>query len=148
MSQVQIKKIVLPIDGSDSSFQAARYAARLAKLDGAEISCIHVIEIPTYGLYGNFAATVPTYYDEITKTAEKWFDQVRDLVRNEGTKVNAETIMNATSVPDSIVNHAVKIGADVIVMGTRGRTGVKKFLLGSVASAVVSHAHCPVLVVR
>ncbi|SRR5579883_823198 len=147
-SDVQINKILLPIDGSDTSFKAARYAIKMASQNGASIFCIYVIEIPTYGLYGSVGATAPTYYNEVVKSADEWFEEVKEVAQKSGVKIKTESLMNASSVPDSIVNYAAKNNIDIIVMGTRGRTGVKKLFLGSVASAVVSHAHCPVLVVR
>jgi nucleotide-binding universal stress UspA family protein len=60
----------------------------------------------------------------------------------------AETILDVASAADSIVNFAESKKADLIVIGTKGRTGLKRLLLGSVASGVVTHASCPVLVTR
>jgi nucleotide-binding universal stress UspA family protein len=84
----------------------------------------------------------------VVKSANELFEEVEEMAQKSGVKIKTESLMNASSVPDSIVNYAAKNNIDIIVMGTRGRTGVKKLFLGSVASAVVSHAHCPVLVVR
>jgi nucleotide-binding universal stress UspA family protein len=63
-------------------------------------------------------------------------------------KALAETILDVASAADSIVNYAESKKADLIVIGTKGRTGLKRLLLGSVASGVVTHASCPVLVTR
>jgi nucleotide-binding universal stress UspA family protein len=63
------------------------------------------------------------------------------------TRVTTETV-NISSAADAIINYAETNRLDLIVMGTKGRTGLKKFFLGSAASGVVSHANCPVLVVR
>jgi nucleotide-binding universal stress UspA family protein len=60
----------------------------------------------------------------------------------------SETLVNISSAADAIISYAEKNNIDLIIMGTKGRTGLKKFLLGSVASGVISHAKCPVLVVR
>jgi nucleotide-binding universal stress UspA family protein len=65
-----------------------------------------------------------------------------------GVKFRAETILDVASAADSIVNYAESKKADLIVIGTKGRTGLKRLLLGSVASGVVTHARCPVLVTR
>jgi nucleotide-binding universal stress UspA family protein len=65
-----------------------------------------------------------------------------------GVKVSSETLLNVASVVDAIAEYARSHGADLIVIGTRGRTGMKRMLLGSVASGVVAHSTCPVLVVR
>ena len=61
---------------------------------------------------------------------------------------SAETILDVSSVADAIITYSERNNVDLIVIGTKGRTGLKKFLLGSVASGVISHANCPVLVVR
>jgi len=66
----------------------------------------------------------------------------------EGVKVTTDTIFNLHSVAESIVNYAAEQKAEMIVIGTRGRSGLKRLVLGSVASGVVAHAGCPVLVVR
>jgi nucleotide-binding universal stress UspA family protein len=63
-------------------------------------------------------------------------------------KALAETILDVASAADSIVNYAESKKADLIVIGTKGRIGLKRLLLGSVASGVVTHASCPVLVTR
>ena len=64
-----------------------------------------------------------------------------------GIKTDIEVI-GAKSVPKGIIDYARESGVDVIVMGTKGLTGVEKFLMGSVASAVIDHAHCPVFAIR
>jgi nucleotide-binding universal stress UspA family protein len=63
-------------------------------------------------------------------------------------RLSADTILDVSSVADAIISYTERNNVDLIIMGTKGRTGLKKFLLGSVASGVLSHAKCPVLVVR
>ena len=71
------------------------------------------------------------------------------MARNEGiAELKTETFPYVTSVTGAIIDYAANKDIDLIVIGTRGRTGLKRFLLGSVANAVVQHAHCPVLLVR
>lgn len=74
--------------------------------------------------------------------------KVGDLTSKNGVKFLSETIIDVVSAADSIVNYTRNNKADLIVIGTKGRTGLKRFLLGSVASSVVTHASCPVLVTR
>jgi len=92
--------------------------------------------------------TVPRYLEEAKKLTEEWFSEVKSKAAKDGIKVTAETIFNITSVAESIINYASNQKADLIVKGTRGKSGLKRIVLGSVASAVVAHAACPVLVVR
>lgn len=143
------KRIVVPLDGSDFSFRAAKYALSLARLTGGEIICVHAIaDLPYKEYMGPGIFTVTHYIDETKKHAEEWFSQVKAMAAKEGIKVTADTIFNLPSVPESIISYAVEQKADLIVIGTRGRTGLKRLVLGSVASGVVAHASCPVLVVR
>ncbi|MEM2761131.1 MAG: universal stress protein [Nitrososphaerales archaeon] len=147
MSNIQIKKILLPIDGSEASMKAVNYAVSIAKQQNAQIICIHAIGTPAY-LSQRVAVLLPSYYEEAKKLTQIWFGKVLEIARKEGVDVKTELVIDVASVIDAIVNYAMNENVDLIVMGTRGRTGLKKFLLGSIASGVVSHAHCSVLVVR
>jgi nucleotide-binding universal stress UspA family protein len=142
MSDIQIKKILLPIDGSDTSLKAAKYAVKIAKQEKSQIVCIHAISAPAYPI------TLPSYYEQARKAAELWFGKVTEIAAKEGIDVKTDILLDVSSVVDTIVNYAVNANVDLIVIGTRGRTGVKRFLLGSIANGVVLHADCPVLVVR
>jgi nucleotide-binding universal stress UspA family protein len=147
--KVQIKKILIPIDGSDCSLYAARYAVKLAKDENAQLFCIHVIgSVPYYGYMGSPAA-IEQYYKDLEEKAQSWFDNVRDMARNEGiSEPKTETFSGVESTIESIIDYAANKDIDLIVIGTRGRTGLKRFVMGSVANGVVQHAHCPVLLVR
>lgn len=143
------KKIIVPLDGSDFSFRAAKYAINLAKLTGGEILCVHaIVDLPYIEYMGPGVLTVTRYIREAKKQTEEWFSQVKSKAEKQGIKVTADTIFNLPSVAESIINYASEQKADLIVIGTRGRSGLKRLVLGSVASAVVAHAGCPVLVVR
>lgn len=148
MPEVQIKKLLLPIDGSDASLKAAEYAVKIAKQNACKIICIHALESPAYLSEYNYAPMLPAYYERATKLAEEWFEKVTDIAGKEGVDVKTDLRLDVVSVVDTIVNYARDENVDLIVMGTKGRTGLKRFLLGSVANGVITHAHCPVLVVR
>jgi nucleotide-binding universal stress UspA family protein len=143
------KRIIVPLDGSDFSFRAAKYAINLARLTGGEILCIHAIaDLPYIEYMAPAGLTVTRYIQEAKKQTDEWFSQVKSRAAKEGVAITAETIFNPPSVAESIINYASEQKADLIVIGTRGRSGLKRLVLGSVASAVVAHASCPVLVVR
>lgn len=147
--EIPLKKILVPVDGSDSSFRAARYAIMLAKMSSAEIICVHSVVNPPYVEYKAAGVVIVNYIEEARQHAEAWYNKIRDMATKEGVKVaSTDTILDVASVADSIISYASKEKADLIVIGTKGKTGIKKFLLGSVASGVVTHAHCPVLVTR
>jgi nucleotide-binding universal stress UspA family protein len=141
------KKILLPVDGSDASLKAARYALRIAKLLDADAICIHVIDTPPL-LEGMNPALVALYFSRAEKHAKRWISDVRQIAEKENAHITSEIIIDVSSVPKAIIEYATKHHADLIIMGTRGRTAAKKLLLGSVASAVMTHAKCPVLLVR
>jgi nucleotide-binding universal stress UspA family protein len=144
----KIEAILVPIDGSDQSFEAAEYAISLAKMMNARIIAIHAFGIPTYVPEYRSTLFLPTWYDRTRKVAEEWLEKVHVMGRKEDVDVETEVIIDVASIVDAIVTYAKKKKVDLIVIGTKGRTGLKKFLLGSVASGVVEYAHCPVLVVR
>jgi nucleotide-binding universal stress UspA family protein len=147
--KIQMKKVLVPIDGSECSLYAARYAIKLAKDENAQLFCIHVIgSVPYYGYIGSPPA-IEQYYKDLEEKVQSWFEKVRDMARNEGiSEPKTETFSNVKSIIESIIDYAANKDADLIVIGTRGRTELKRFIMGSVANGVVQHAHCPVLLVR
>jgi nucleotide-binding universal stress UspA family protein len=143
-----IKKIVIPLDGSDSSFQAAEYAVKIAKLSGAKLILTHAVVSPPYVDYTTAGIGIAHYIEEARKQAETWYAKAGEMASKEGIEYSSETLFDVASVVDTITTYAESKNANLIVIGTHGRTGLKRFLLGSVASGVVAHAKCPVLVVR
>jgi nucleotide-binding universal stress UspA family protein len=81
--------------------------------------------------------------------SEPWFKRIRSTIDNESL-INFQTkiILSSVKVSEVIVNYSENAKAEIIVIGTRGRSGFKRLLLGSVASDTVMYAHCPVLVVK
>jgi len=146
--EISLRRILVPLDGSDSSFRAAKYAIKLAKPENAEIIFMHAVVNPPYVEYKTAEVVIYHYIEEAKRHAEMWYKNVGDLASKEGIKFSAETILDVVSAADSITNYAERKKTDLIVIGTKGRTGLKRFLLGSVASGVVTHAKCSVLVVR
>jgi nucleotide-binding universal stress UspA family protein len=142
-----MKKILLPIDGSEYSFKAAKYAIKIAKSEKGELFCIHVItpRIP----YGYATSAVSAVHEGIKPNVESWFDKVKKMARDEDIHdVKTEIFIDVKSVIQSVVEYASSNDMDLIVIGTRGRTGLKRLLMGSVANGVARHAHCSVLLVR
>lgn len=143
-----MRKIFVPIDGSECSLNAARYAIKLVKDENAQLFCIHVIGTVPYG-YTSSPPAIDQYFKDLQEKVQSWFDKVRNMASNEGiSDLKTETFTNVKSIIESIIDYAVDKDIDLIVIGTRGRTGIKRFLMGSVANGVVQHAHCLVLLVR
>ena len=159
----KFSKILVAIDGSEQSMNAAYYAIGIANRKGNEVGRVQLIGLTVLDLTklsSSFFATASGYYgakelEEKRKEAQQWLDKVEKLASNEennndnNIKFKSEIIEDPVSrVGSAIVDHAERENVDLIVIGTRGRTGFKKILLGSVASDVVTYAHCPVLIVK
>ena len=95
------------------------------------------------------SSTKNRYYDDIKSKVESWFDNVRNMAKDEGIfDIKTEIFIDVKSIIECIIEYATQRNIDLIVIGTRGRTGLKRFFMGSVANGVVQHAHCSVLVIR
>lgn len=127
----------------------------MAKSLAADVTAVHVIDKSSLGalqslggLLGYYEAGRVGYEEELRKHAKELLDEADTLAQKEGLKINIEVIMNASSVAEGIINYASSTNMDLIVIGTKGMTGIQKFLMGGVANKVTSHAHCSVLTVR
>jgi nucleotide-binding universal stress UspA family protein len=148
-------KILVPIDGSEPSFHAARIANNIAKRFNSEIIFLYVVVSPSKYEYANLTGLVtPKQIDMIIQNAKEeakdWFKRIEDMVKEENPniKLSTKVILTGIAVYGEIIQYAEKESIDLIVIGTRGRSGVKKLLLGSTASGVVTYSSCPVLVTR
>lgn len=154
------KKILVALDGSESSQKAAQAALELAEKLKADLTVLHAITPPTTYYHSTLASPmgmslpapsqheIDAYYAYAKKVATSIVGDVEANGKKLGIHVRTETPEAVSSVVETILNHASKENVDLIVVGTRGLGGFKKLLLGSVSTGVVSHAHCPVLVVR
>ena len=158
MANKVFTKILVPVDGSKYAQDAVEYAVKIAKLTRAKIIALHVMHLPTYayaysGGQGVSPVAIPTPLPvEVSENekvaAKKIVDDIAKMVEEAGVAVETKIVERHPSVPDAIIQFASEADVDLIVMGTKGKTGIKRFLLGSVTESVVHHAHCPVLVVR
>jgi nucleotide-binding universal stress UspA family protein len=152
-NKIKPSKVLVPIDGSIPSFNAAKYAINFAITYNAEILLLAVVpsQIKHGDSSGIFGMVSPSYYEHYKKEAAKWFNQIIDDAKNQGYDINkiaTDVITTPMSIVGAIVNFAEKENVDIIILGNSGRTGFKRMLLGSTASGVVTYAHCPVLVIR
>ncbi|MCC2648514.1 MAG: Universal stress protein [Nitrososphaeraceae archaeon] len=147
-------KILVAIDGSEISMKAAVYTIDIVKKNKSQLIALTVLDISTPRRISSSFITAPTYglkeLEEKRKEAQQWLDKFEKLAAKENNvKFKSEIIEDPISrVGSSIVTYAERENVDLIVIGSRGRTGFKKMLLGSVASDVVTYAHCPVMVVK
>jgi nucleotide-binding universal stress UspA family protein len=133
--------ILLPIDGSDAADAAVEHAADLARTYDATVHVFSAVEpIPSA------EADVATILETMQADAERIVGDVADRLRDAG--VDATTDVRTGSAYRTIIAYAEEPGVDLIVMGTHGRSGVGRVLLGSVTEKVVRHADVPVMTVR
>lgn len=152
-NKIKPSKVLVPIDGSVPSFNAAKYAINFAITYNTEIILLAVVpsQIKHGDSSGIFGMVSPSYYEHYKKEAGKWFNQMIDDAKNQGYDINkiaTDVITTPMSIVGAIVNYAEKENVDIIILGNSGRTGLKRMLLGSTASGVVTYAHCHVLVIR
>lgn len=140
----RIAKVLVPVDFTDYSNQAVDYAGMLAAKFGARVRLLHVIEKFTYSVTDTIQ--VVDHYSALRAIAQPLIEGLRKHLDEHGVAADAE-IRTGTPYAE-ILDEADRFKADLIVMGTHGRTGLAHALLGSVAERVVRLARCPVLTVR
>jgi nucleotide-binding universal stress UspA family protein len=140
------KKILVPVDFSFGSEQAVAKAAELARVMDASVELIHVYQLPVFALPDSSVTVSPTYVADLTDRAQKALDKHRDLLAADGLEASTKLVEGMPA--QAIVDHASDIDAEMIVMGTHGHSGFKRFLLGSTAERVVRMATVPVLSVH
>ena len=147
------RKILVSTDGSENGRRALDASIELAKVFSAELLVVSVAPeiLPTVYSPVGIAGPVfdySAYYQAVEKDAKKIVDDGVQRAREKAVNARGEALKSVTSVAEAIINAAESENSDLIVVGTRGLGGFKKLLMGSVSSAVVSHASCSVLLVR
>jgi len=142
------KHILVPVDGSETSLQALSKAAGLAQAFGSEITAVYVLDpYPFTGVGADFAYGQAQYLSAATAEANTALEAVKTQMSAAGVPVKT-MVGEGHAVHEGIVRVADSVGADLIVMGSHGRRGLEKLVLGSVAQRVLTAARIPVLVVR
>jgi nucleotide-binding universal stress UspA family protein len=146
-------RILVAVDGSDTSMNAADYAITLVKNSSneAEIFVMNVIDLPP--IFKLLPSDTRKQLIRIGRQqASQIFDTIDEMAKGHDVKtnrINTEMVeTSSASAADEIIRYAKEKGVDLIVVGTKGRSGMSKALLGSVASKVVTYSTCSVLVVR
>ena len=142
------QNILVPVDGSETSYAAVAQAAELAKAFGGKITVVQVLALDPYIAAEYISATqtndlIERARTSVLKTLEEAAAKFSDL----GIPVEAK-LLEGQVVHREIIKEAETSKADLIVIGSHGRTGLKRLFLGSVAQSVLGEAHLPVLVVR
>ena len=143
-------KILLAIDDSDYSEAATRAVASQLPTQGAEVLVLRVVEPLVYStvpqMAAGYAPEMATRLQEELKQARESVTKAAQVLRDAGFKVDTRVV--ESEVRAGILDSAFDWQADLIVVGSHGRKGLQKFLLGSVAESIARHARCSVLIVR
>jgi nucleotide-binding universal stress UspA family protein len=144
------QRILVPIDGSATAEAGLDEAIKIGKLSGATLRLIHVLDQMLYTGGYDF---IPSYSSEVIplmrKEGLKTLQSARAKVEAAGLKVETQLLETfAARVPDLILDDAKACGADLLVIGTHGRRGMSRLVLGSAAEQVVRQSPVPVLLVR
>lgn len=146
MAQLRkFSKVLVAVDGSEYSMNAAEYAISITRQFGSELIALHVITSDVSTVASAFLPQM----EEIKKNAQEYFDKIRRKGEEASGDIQLRTeLISSPSVVGGIIDFAEKENIDLIVVGTKGRSGLKRLLLGSVASGIVNYAHCPVMIVK
>jgi nucleotide-binding universal stress UspA family protein len=139
------RNIVIATDGSENSLRAISYGIEIAKLSGAMVHALYVVDTSSFSAIPMDAGW-EEMYEILRKEGEKAVFDVKE--RGEAAGVEVREVLWEGHPSTEIINFAESNDIDLIVMGTLGKTGLDRFLLGSVAEKVVRNAKVPVLVVR
>jgi nucleotide-binding universal stress UspA family protein len=144
----RFRRILHPTDFSSASTAAFKRAVAMAKKDRSELVLVHVLA-PPMPIAGE-GYIPPNVYEDLEASAQRYAEKrlatLKDKAKTAG--VRASIVIREGVADEQIVRAARAKKADVIVIGTHGRTGLARLFLGSVASRVVTAAPCPVLTVR
>jgi nucleotide-binding universal stress UspA family protein len=137
------KKILVPLDGSELARKALDQAEKLAKTFDAEIILFQVV--PFLPIYGSPELVTPLIVDEKQReSAEKYLTNLSEELKKRGLKVTA-MVRTGQQVAVEIIDFARETGVDLIVMCTHGRSGITRWVLGSVAHKVLTRTETPIL---
>jgi nucleotide-binding universal stress UspA family protein len=151
---MDMKKILVPVDGSAESKKAVAQAVALAKKFGSEVALITVIEVENDVVYTEFGIAVSGEYagvrDTLIRIKEDSSNKMLDAIIKslDCTDIPVHKIIKVGSAHPEITEEAAKGKYDLIVMGHRGLNPVKRFFMGSVAKRVIEDAPCSVLIVK
>jgi nucleotide-binding universal stress UspA family protein len=143
---MNVQKMLIAVDFSGHSQRAMEDGIDLAKLFSAEVHLVHAFDVPV-PMVTPYEVAVPTgFVEQAREAAKRRLQEVEDKVRATGVPVHAH--LTEAPAAHAIARAAEELGVDLIVMGTRGNTGLKHVILGSVAERTLRLAPCSVLTVK
>jgi len=152
MEAINFKKIMVATDGSPCSGLVAEKGIELARLSGGKVYAVYVVSTaymaPING--DSFPMSVDPYWESIHEAWEKQGHEAVNSVKSLGEikGINVEPVLLEGNPSEELIRYAEEEKMDIVVMGTLGKTGLNRLLLGSVAENLVRHSKVPVMVVR
>ena len=144
--EIHVQRILVPVDFSENAAPVLEWAAHLAKEHHSRITLLHVYHLPVEFQQLEGAYLPPDFWSNVKGEAEQQLGRYAESLRGRGLEVDA--LVREGYPATVIVDEAENLSADLIVIGTRGQSGLKHLLLGSIAERVVQKAPCPVLTVK
>lgn len=140
------RRVLVPVDFSTPSEKALVYGLRLAEASGARVDICHIIPpLHALDILYEHGFTQPESVERIRQKARA---RIKELATLAGATAKLHIHFSEGEAADEVLQWAIKLKPDLIVMGTHGRRGTKRFFMGSVAEAVIRRAPCPVLTLR
>jgi nucleotide-binding universal stress UspA family protein len=155
----RLVKVLVAIDGSEASMRAADFALSIAAKSGAELTLLHVFYSQLAYAYTSYLSKVEdsSSIDAILHSAEDkanhWFNSIKNKLKNtyaytQNIKIESDVIITSTSISRAIIGYAEHNMINLIIIGTKRRSAVKKVFLGSITSEMLKYSQCPVLVIK
>jgi nucleotide-binding universal stress UspA family protein len=142
------KRILVPVDGSPTAAKGMKAAIKLARENRGKLLLLHVVEEYTAFIAPEIGANLGPILDSLRLAGKRTLARIASSAGKSGVKPQAVLVENfGGRVADTIVQQAKRLRADLIVMGTHGRRGVNRVLLGSDAELVVRYSPVPVLLI-
>ena len=142
-TQEAVRKILVAYDGSEPALRALELAAKIAKACNAKLYIMHVAPVPED--YAD-CYECPEVMAKVLEKGKQLLERARQILSSLG--VDAETVLDKGDPGKRIVEKAEELDVDVVVVGSTGRSGVKKLILGSVSEKVARSSSRPVLIVK
>jgi len=143
----RFQNIVVATDFSEAAELAARTAPLIEGGEGTRVTLVNVVNTPQLDPEAGRVTQESMTNQELEAAVHRHLDEIRSSFLSDIPDVKT-AVLRSGNAADAICEFAVESGADLIILGTTGRSGVARFLIGSVAERVVRHAPCPVMVLR
>ncbi len=155
MNDVKFNKLLVPIDGSPNSMRAVDYAIDIAQKYNSELNVLYVLFSQigfAYSVETVGGLVTPSSINELMNDAKKeaneWFNKIIEKCNGMKVTIKTEVVVTAISIVEAILNYAEDKNIDLIIIGSRGRSGFKKLILGSIASGVMTYSDCAVMIIK